>query len=90
MEKIYTGVNPLKLHAELIDNHIGIMLSTSIDDTLTVSFADDVNLNLVQQIVEAHDPTLLPQPLSDFEKLRLEQAQANTELVQLIMMMGGA
>lgn len=31
-----------------------------------------------------------PQPLSEFEKLRLEQAQANSELVQLITMMGGA
>lgn len=30
-----------------------------------------------------------PKPLSEFEKLRLEQAQANSELVQLIMTMGG-
>ena len=28
-------------------------------------------------------------PLSEIEKLRLEQAQSNAELVQLIMMMGG-
>lgn len=31
-----------------------------------------------------------PLPLSEIEKLRLEQAQANSELIQLIMMMGGA
>lgn len=31
-----------------------------------------------------------PKPLLEIEQLRLEQAQANSELVQLIMMMGGA
>lgn len=30
-----------------------------------------------------------PKPLSEIEQLRLEQAQANAELVQLIMMMNG-
>ena len=51
---------------------------------------DNLDMDLVQQIIDAHDPTPIPQPLSEIEKLRLEQAQANSELVQLIMTMGGA
>lgn len=79
-----------KLHAEFNDKGIYPYPVFNHGEYGDFTFADNTDMTLVQSIIDAHDPTPIPQPLSDIEKLRLEQAQANAELVQLIMMMGGA
>ncbi|MCT6924113.1 hypothetical protein [Metasolibacillus sp.] len=84
------GVNVGVLHTELNNNGIYPYPVFNYGDYGDFTFADNTDMTLVQSIIDAHDPTPIPQPLSDIEKLRLEQAQANAELVQLIMMMGGA
>lgn len=87
---IINNINVNKLHQEFNNNGIYPSPVNFIDEnSATFTFAEDVNLHLVQQIIDTHDPTPNPQPPSEIEKLRLEQAQANSELVQLIMMMGG-
>lgn len=88
-----SNVNHNKLYDEMITAKIEIKLAERPSDTIGSSvfyFADGTDIQLVQQIIDEHDTAPLPRPLSDIEKLRLEQAQANSELVQLIMMMGGA
>lgn len=81
-----------KLHQELVNAGVDVISVIAINESeigAKITFAPDVDMQLIQSIVDAHDPTPIPPQLSEVEKLRLEQAQANTELIQLIMMMGG-
>ena len=83
MRKEYNNVNTEKLHDELIKNGIKTLLVESLDNKTWITFDDDVNMDLVQQIIDAHDPTTLPQPPSEKERLEaLEQAM-------LEMILGG-
>lgn len=89
---IYEHVLRNKLHQELVNAGIKVISVVALDDTnfgANITFAGDVDMDAVQQIIDAHNPTPPPLPLSEIDKIRLEQAQANAELVQLIMMMGG-
>ena len=88
---IIKNVNVIKLHSEF--NGVGIYpypVIVNPNSSANFNFIEGTDMNLVQSIIDAHDPSPIPPPLSDIDKLRLEQAQANSELVQLIMMMGGA
>lgn len=89
----YTDVHRNKLHQELVNAGIKVISVLAIDDNeigAEIEFAKGTDMTLVQRIIDAHDPTPIPIPLSDIEKIRIEQAQANAELVQLIMTLGGA
>jgi len=83
------NVNTNKLHDELIANGIIPMLVESSEDNTWITFAEDADMELVQQIIDAHDTTPLPPPLSEIEKLRLESAQANAELFEMMLMFIG-
>lgn len=69
------NVNTNKLHDELIANGVVPLLVESLEDRTWITFTDDTNMDLVQQIIDAHDPTPLPPQPSDKERLEaLEQA----------------
>ena len=84
------NVNPNKLHDELISaNLIPSLLQSDksvgehIAPNTWITFPQDTDMVLAQQIIDAHDPTPLPQPPSEKERLEaLEQAM-------LEMILGG-
>ena len=92
---IFKNVNPNKLHNEFISNNINCIVRNDLEEKQViaentwVTFEDGTDMELVQQIIDAHDPTPLPQPLSEIEQLRLEQAQANAELFEMMLMLTG-
>lgn len=89
MKKEYIGVNTNKLHDELISNGVIPLLVESIDDITYITFEQNTNMESVQQIIDAHDPTPLPPRQTDIELLRIEQAKANSEIIELMMFMFG-
>lgn len=86
MKKEYIDVNANKLHDELIANGIKPILVESIDNKTWITFKKDTDMNTVQQIIEAHDPTPLPEPLSEIEKLKISQAE---QFETILMIIGG-
>lgn len=83
MIKELIDINTNKLHDELVVNGITPVLVESKDGVTWITFKDDTNLELVQQIVDAHDPTPLPPQPSEKERIEaLEQAM-------LEMILGG-
>lgn len=68
-------------------NADNIMLQNAINAGF---IAEQVEILNQQQYEERKSTEPKPEPeINEVEKLRLEQAQANAELVQLIMTMGG-
>ena len=59
-----------------ITNNVEVFSFKGVNDFTEFKLADDEEFDVPA--------------VTEIEKLRLEQAQANSELVQLIMMMGGA
>lgn len=79
----YISVNANKLHDELIESGINPLLVESLEDKTWITFEENTDMKLVQQLIDSHDPTPLPQPPTDKERLQvLEQAM-------LEMIMGG-
>ena len=76
------NINPNKLHDELIK--AGIIPKSVLNDLLPgkyiakntwLEFEDDADMGLIQQIIDSHNPTPLPEPLSEIDKLKLSQAE---------------
>lgn len=84
MKKEYIDVNTSKLHDELIANGIMPFLVESLEEKTWVTFNHDADMELVQQIIDAHDPTPSPQLPTDRERLQAVE-QAILEIV-----LGGA
>lgn len=61
MIKEYINVNHSKLHDELINAGIVPLLVESLDDKTWITFVDDTDMTAVQAVINAHDPTPLPQ-----------------------------
>jgi len=84
---IFEDVNPDKLHNELIAAGIS-PLSVSNDlihgeyiaSKTEITFDPDVDMIAVQAVIDAHDPTPLPQPLTPIEQLEEENAFLALEL----------
>ena len=84
------NVNTNKLHDELIVSGIVPLLVESLENTTWITFEDNTDMDLVQQIIDAHDPTPLPPQPTEFDKIRIESAQANAELFEMMLsMLGG-
>lgn len=112
------NVNAEKLHLELINNGIkpiAVEHNTSdneyIASTVWITFEKDTDMELVQQIIDEHDPTPLPpKPTKEellelklaqntaetiellatlYEQQKVEQAQANAELIELMLSLTG-
>jgi hypothetical protein len=79
----YINVNTNKLHDELIANGITPILVESLEDKTWITFEDGVDMGLVQQIINAHDPTPTPTEPTTEERLKL------AEDTILFMLMGG-
>lgn len=93
---IVSNVNPNKLQDELIKNGITPLFVNHdkkegeyIADNTWIKFEEGTNMDLVQQIIDAHDPTPLPKPLTEIEQLRLEQAKASAELFEMMLILIG-
>jgi hypothetical protein len=67
------NVNTNKLHDELIASGITPLLVESLGGTTWISFDEDLDMALVQTIIDAHDPTPLPQPPTPEERTTLLQ-----------------
>lgn len=97
MKKEFLGVNPHRFHQEMIYAGITPVLvefEVSKDEYIAektwVTFDENVDIDLVNQIVEAHDPTPLPIPLSQEEIINQLQAQVETQnqaIAELTMML---
>lgn len=90
------NVNTNKLHDQLIsaglipakvehDKKEGDIIA----ENTWITFVEGTDMNLVQQIIDSHDPTPIPTQPSEIEILRMEQAKTNAELIDLMMMMIG-
>ena len=90
IEKKLNNVNPKKLIDELTKKGIKIIYATHdssdgehIANNTIIDFEDNTDMEVVQQIINAHDPTPLPPKPSEKERLEaLEQAM-------LEMVLGG-
>ncbi|MCT6925407.1 hypothetical protein [Metasolibacillus sp.] len=68
------GVNVGVLHTELNYNGIYPYPVFNYGDYGDFTFADDTDMDLVQQIIDAHDPTpILPTPTAEERMTQLEQ-----------------
>lgn len=88
MRKEYLNINTNKLHDELIANGIMPLLVESIDNETWITFQENTDMELVQQIIDAHDPTPLPPPITETERIAIAE-QAINDLMMIIMMTGG-
>ena len=89
------NINPNKLNDEFAIAGINSVISNDqkdnehIAENTWITFEEDTNMALVQQIIDAHDPTPLPMQPTEIEQLRIESAQANAELFEMMLMMTG-
>lgn len=84
--KIY-NVNPNKLHGELNKAEIFPLLVQNdtkdneyIAENTWITFEDGADMELVQQIIDAHDPTPGPPPKTDIEILKEENSTLKQRL----------
>lgn len=90
MKSHYINVNTNKLHGELIshgihpilvENDLDIESSQTIADNTYITFAVDTDMQLVQSIIDAHDPTPNPPaPTADDFLLDIELRVTMLEL----------
>lgn len=73
----YINMNTQKLHDELISVGVIPLLVESLEEKTWITFTDDTNMELVQQIIDAHDTTPLPPQPTDSEVLE--------DLIQLLV-----
>ena len=84
MKLEYLNVNADKLHDELLASGIIPLLVESLEDKTWITFADGEDMGLVQQIIDAHDPTPSP-PQPTVEDFNLEMDYR----VTMLEMIGG-
>lgn len=90
MQKNYNNINPTKLHNELIKAGITPLLVENdcpkgayIAPNTYITFADGTDMNLVDQVIAAHNPAPLPVPPTAEERL------AALEAAMLEVVLGG-
>lgn len=76
------NVNTNKLHDELIASGIRPKLVESIGNKTFITFEEETNMELVQRIIHAHDPTLVSQ-FTQLEKLEQENMEIKLALAEL-------
>jgi len=86
---IVKNVNPTKLLDELLAQNIVVISLThdrqagNVAENTWITFAEGTDMELVQQIIDAHDPTpLQPQPTQE-EILKQELAKTNAMVLEL-------
>ncbi|MTI57480.1 hypothetical protein [Geosporobacter ferrireducens] len=84
------NINPTKLHDELISaGVIPIFLENDkkddefIAENTWIAFSEDTDIDLVQQIIDAHDPTPKPEPPTEIELLQQENLELKLALAEL-------
>ena len=77
------NINVNKLCDELISKGIVPLLIESVENTTCITFEDDTDMDLVQQIIDAHDPTPLPPQPTQEELLKQELAKTNAMVLEL-------
>ena len=86
---IIRNINVSKLHDEFCKSEIYPYPVYNLGNDGDFTFSDDTDMELVQQIIDTHDPTPLPPQPTEFDKIRIESAQANAELFEMMISMVG-
>lgn len=82
---IMKNVNVNKLHNEFIENGIRPFPVLELENGEgDFTFESDTDMNLVQQIIDAHEPTPLPTPLTENELLKISQAEQFETILELL------
>ena len=90
MKVRYQNVNCQKLSAELAAANIEmILIENDTKNNTWITFAENVNLETVQKIVTAHDPTPLPLPISSQDLIDQLGSQIAQLKIQIMSMQGG-
>lgn len=90
MRTEYAGVNGNKLHDELIAAGITPVLVESLDETTWITYTEDTDMDAVQCVLAAHDPSPAPIERTDIEKLKIRTAANEDALAGMMdLMMGG-
>lgn len=90
MQIVVQNVNYKKIHLELISAGLKVLnlsndapSNSDIAQIATITFAVGTNMQLVQSIIDAHDPTPLPAPIPYKERLEELEQMVN------ILLLGG-
>lgn len=84
------GINPNKLHESLSNAGITCTVLSSprhgehVAKDTWITFSDGMDMDLVQQVIDAHDTSPTPVPLSEIDKLKISQAEQFEALLELI------
>lgn len=84
------NVVPSKLHQELIDSGIECSVSHNLEDgryfigECEIKLAEGTDMELVQQIIDAHIPTVLPVSKTDIELIKLSQANQFETILEIL------
>lgn len=98
MKITFNKVNSINLTDDLLKNNIKFdvnnIMSIINDEDITLQnttfdFDKNVNLELINNIVENHNLTSEDKKLTEIEKLRIDQAKSNAEMIQLILSLNG-
>lgn len=81
----YSNVNPTKLHNELIARGIFPISVESAGNDTFIRFSEGTDMQLVQSVIDAHDPTPLPAPKSKEEIIKEEIATMQGAIDFVIM-----
>lgn len=82
---IISNVNVTKLHEEFINK--GIFpepVLTKVNGDGDFTFAEGVDMQAVQQIIDAHDTTPSPAPLTEIELVKLSQAEQFETILEIL------
>lgn len=90
MRVLYQNVNHQKLSAELAAANIEmILIENDTKNNTWITYSENANMETVQQIVTAHDPTPLPLPISQQDLVNQLGSQVAQLKIQIMLMQGG-
>ena len=80
----YTNVNANKLHDELIAAEIVPFLVESLDGTTWITYADDTDMAIVDDVVAAHDPVPVVMPTQE----EVQEAETKVLITETLIELG--
>lgn len=88
---IVNNVNPNKLYEELVNAGIEVLMLENnrhegelIAENTWITFAEGVDINKVNEVIDAHDPAPLPQPKTETEILKEQLEATEMALIELM------
>ena len=90
--EIIKEFNAPKLYDELLQKNLITPVQDNGMSRLQGDFLfveDESDVVAIQSTIDTHDPTPLPPQPTEFDKMRIESAQANAELFEMMLSMVG-